>query len=181
MEQIQLIIYLGLSTTILFFIILMAKSEILLTLKASLFRKWGYGEVIEMRNNKTVRQYIAKISNSEAKIGDRTYPISSDHVGIDPLRKIPAIIVNEKIGKSVGFEEESKVSPDAITNLIIRAKTIGAMEFSNQKKMLLIMAIGIGLLVAIGVFQIYTMKQQGEVLTQILTHLGNTTKIISQP
>ena len=127
-----------------------ARRDILFSLKAKFLKRKGYGKIIEMRNNKTIRTHLKKIGKEEAEIDGRTYGTSPSDVCYDLDHGIPAVIVNESTVRSVSFiDEKNKSAIDSLTltKLIQRAKSIGAMGYEDNKKLFYAIILGLGVCV----------------------------------
>jgi hypothetical protein len=175
-ETVVLIIISYFIIVIMGLVLFLARKEIMFTMKAKFLKKRGYGKVIEMRNNKTIRTHLQKLQREKAEIGDRTYGINPSDVCFDVDTGIPAIIVNESLVKSIGFIPETQNNPidsSTLTKLITRAKTIGAMGFNDDKKLFFIVFAGLGLVVILAIVIAYYSHQNQQFLIQTLEAVKN--------
>lgn len=143
----------------LFIIIFLSRTQVWQALKLRFLKRRGYGLVIELTNSKTTRTFVQKITPEIILPKNKTYIIDKLDVHFNLDYMAPQVIVNENLGRSIGHEltdMASKISPEVLTSSIMRAKWLGAGEFSIMlKKLLTFILIGLGIAIIVGIATAY--------------------------
>ena len=181
MTEAQFIQYMYWSNIVFLLVIFVSRKQIKNVIKTLLLRKWGFGRVIEIGKNKSIKEHICKIYRGKTEIkelslkNNRTYQINPEDIFIDPIYVCSSVIVSEKTSKSINpTGKESDLSPQAVDDLIIEAYSQGD-KMSKREKMImyaLMAACAIGLL--LGGQYIFNITDQIEIMTSKIDSLDKS-------
>lgn len=112
-------------------IVIVAWKQIKLKWLAIFGKKRDRGLVIEIKNNRSIREHFVKFTKDTLEIGERIYNIKPEHIFMSDDWGCKALVVSEALKSSIKPEDSSKwagLDSDTITKLIKRAKNVGSQE-----------------------------------------------------
>ncbi len=117
--------------------------------------------VIELKNNRSLREHISTLNGDTLQLGDKYYNISPNHIFISDNYGCKAVVISENLKKSINPKElnQSGLDMKTISTLIQRAKSVGkqeALEFIQKiTKLAPLVIMGVGLAMVIQLFMLY--------------------------
>lgn len=151
---------------LLFAIYMFAWKDIIINFKILLKRHKGYGVYNIVRANKIIDRKVAKLETNP-KIEDKDRIIDKSHVYYfkqSALWATPAVFIHDEGVKSIALDKEAKeVSAKRYSESLKLAVMYGMTKvLSDNKKLIIIMLAGFGLLALIGLGQLFLqMKAMG--------------------
>jgi len=136
-------------------LIVLAREQIKLRLKAFLFRKGSSLLYTELGDDLKIKQGVAKLEDGRISTSSsKTYSVDKKHIYLLATYGITGVVLSEKLGTSIDPQGSSNYSATVINGIIKRIKATALGEAMNIIKIMYMILAAFGVIVVIQIFMI---------------------------